>query len=336
MTRLLCSLLAAGLLFGCAETEECKSLKKLEREHEQALGVMRSRAGLAEKARARADKSRVKVEKMLAEFGLDLTESDLSEVMKKRGEAAKVDVARGSRTVAAGEGSATADQTVWSFELKGDVARAVDLTREIADLPPLTNFVAFLGDESGDTWRLRLGRPDIQRVEIEVKPTPPPVLESADEVASEFGFCGAGKLRAHIAEMDREMEALQSEAEKTTVALPEAASWDGLGHRARVEHAVELENRRIVNALLSAAVRADVPIKAAGVEGSVVILELRGGAKERQRFQKQLDDKILQGIKPAETERPGVARFMYVNRIAQRRAGAEGGGGPGGGEHGGH
>lgn len=325
--------LCALPLLACQETDECKQLKVLKGRYEVAAVQMRARAGLRDQAVKQLESSKARTEALLKKLGLDKSETELDAVLRDRAQALKAQVERGTRDVPLGDDPGmTEKQTMWSFELSAKTAaEAVDHARRLAGSPPLFRYVALLGD--GKSWRFRLAETKIEQLDLsQIKPVEPPERPSLDNVPSSFGFCGASELRADIKRFEDEIHELDKVAAETTVAMPKAASWSGLYQRTMAQQAEEAEARVILDTLLTAAVRGDVPIKASGVEGGVVILEMRGGPKERKRFQSQLSKDYLQRLRPAETQRPGLIRYMMVNR-ATRRHGEEG---PGGSQHQGH
>ncbi len=304
----------------CDKTDECVELEKLTLRYEEVAAQMRARAGLHEQATKRAAQSEERTKALLAKMGLDKSETELHAILQERAVALGAKLERGTREIAlAGEQSMTEKQTLWNFELSAkDSAAAVDQARQLAGSPPLFRYVALLGD--GKSWRFRLAAANVVQMNLdEIEPVPAPKRASAEEIEGQFGFCGAGKLRSRLAELDREIAGLEQKAEETTVAMPMSASWAGLHKRLSAQHSEEAHAREILDTLLTAAVTARVPIKATGVEGGVVILEMRGGPKERKRFQQNLSPRYLEALRPAETERPGLIRYMMVNRGAQSK-----------------
>lgn len=316
-------------LVGCTETEECRKLTTLKGQYEEALVRMKARAGLRERALERAEFAEKKAKETLERLGLDKSETELDAILRERAEALGARIERGTRDVPVGDAGVTEKQTIWSFELSAkDTASAVDQSRRLAGSPPLFRYIALLSKD--DQWRFQLGRADVEQLDIEkIEPTPPPKRPQASDIPSEMGFCGASALRAEISALDAEIEALQKVASETTVAMPRAASWEGIRRRTVQIQAEEGEAREILDELLTAAVRARVPVKASGVEGAVVILELLGGPKQKVAFQEALPPKRLEALKPAPTSRPGVIRYMTLIPAADFRRKAHG-------PHGGH
>jgi len=313
-------LAAIAALAGCEETDECRDLVKLKAQYEEAAVRMRARAGMRDRAVERAEVAEQEANKLLERLGLDKSETELDAVLRDRAEALGVKIERGTREIPIGTGEGASEkQTIWNFVLTAkDTAAAVDQSRQLAGSPPLFRYVALLSDEK--SWRFRLGRSEVDKLDIDkIKPTPPPELRKASDIPSELGFCGASKVRGEIAALEAEIESLSEAAAQTTVAMPKGASWEGVRRRALQIQAEEAEARVILDDQLSAAVRARVPVKAAGVEGAVVILELFGGAKEKKAFQKELTEKALQALKPADTDRPNLIRYMTMIPAADVR-----------------
>jgi hypothetical protein len=308
----------AAVLAACEDTEECRRLRALKASHERVLITMQARAGLKDKAVARAKAAEADAQALLDKLGLEKSDDELSALLAERAAAVKADLQKGTRDVPLDDPQAKSEtQVVWSFALSAkDAAAAVDQTFTLAKGPPLFRFVALLSD--GTSWRLQLAKATVARVPIQVAPMPAPERKSAADIPSELGFCGASGLRGEVAALDAKIDALQAEAEATTVAMPTTASYEGLKSRAMLADLEENESRRIVAVLSSAALRANLKIKALGVEGAVVILELFGGPKERVKFTEQLDAKTLEELKPAPTEHPGLVRYMMVNRVGEQ------------------
>lgn len=306
-------------LVACDKTDECAELEKLTVRYEEVGAQMRARAGLHAQATKRAAQSEERTKALLKKLGLDKSETEMHAALQERAVALGARLDRGTREVAIdGEQNMTEKQTLWTFELAAkDSAEAVSQARQLAGSPPLFRYVALLGD--GKSWRFRLAAAQVVQMNLdEIKPVAAPKRASPEDIKSEFGFCGAGKLRSRLAELDREIAKLEVKAAETTVALPKSASWAGLHKRLSAQHAEEAHAREILDTLLTAAVTARVPIKATGVEGGVVILEMRGGPKERKRFQEKLSPSYLQSLRPAENPRPGLIRYMMVNRGAAK------------------
>lgn len=316
----LCLALSLLSSAACQPTEECTKLQTLKGRYEVVANQMRARAGLREQALERARISEERAQALLTKLGLDKTETELDAILKQRAQTLGVSVERGTREVALGESEgATEKQTLWSFELSAkDAAAAVDQARTLAGSPPLFRYVALLGD--GKTWRFRMAATQIDQMNLDdLKPVPPPTRQDPADIESNFGFCGASGLRADIAKLEAEIVSLEPKAAETTIAMPKSASWAGLNQRVLAVQAEEAEARLVLDTLMSAAVKGRVEIKAAGVEGAVVILELRGGPAERQRFQSQLSEKFLEALRPGDGQRPGVIRYMMANRAARRK-----------------
>lgn len=314
--------LSASLALGCEQTQECEQLEKLVGEYEKATATMRARAGLHAQAQERLGVVKGEAEALLEKLGLDKTEEEMTAVLVDRAEALGARVEKGSREIPIGVGTgdgATERQTIWNFVLDAkDTADAIEQSRKLAGAPPLFRYVALLGGEDG--WRFRLGKTAVEKVDLsKIGAAPAPELRSPDSIDSELGFCGASGLRSKIEALSEEMKALEEKAAETTVAMPKAASWEGLRRRVLQTQAEEGEARAFLDELLTAAVRANVPVKAAGVESAVVILELRGGPKERKRFLSKLSPKMLEALRPADTERPGLIRYMRMIPAADVR-----------------
>ena len=315
----------ALLLAGCEDNEECKRLRALKASHERVVITMTARANLKDRAQARAQDAEARAKALLTQLGVDQTDEAVTATLMERAEGLKAEVQKGTRAIPQGDQPGqTEEQVLWSFNLSAkDAAAAMDQTLALAKGPPLLRFVALLSD--GEAWRLRLGKADIPQVPINVAPMPAPERKSPDDIPSELGFCGASKLRSEIAALDREIEALHADAEATTVAMPTAASFEGLRSRAMLADLEENETRKILATLSSAALRGGLKVKALGVEGAVVIIELFGGPKEKVKFSEQLDPQTLAALKAAPNERPGVVRFMMVNRVVEQAKAGRGG-----------
>jgi hypothetical protein len=334
MKRPAASLALAAALGGCGKTDECARLEAMIPRHEEALAVTRGRAAALPQVKARAAQEETRAKALLAETGLDLAEEQLRVALE--GRVARLAGARLERTTrpvpggTAEQGPGGETETVWvvAFEADG-LAAARAALMAVSPVPPLFRLRALLTDGARG-WKVELARAEVEQVPIRVEPTPPPARPDPAEVPSQLGFCGAGKLRARLAELGAELTRLEAEAAETTVLLPTATSWQGLGLRVLLAREVETETRRLAGALLDAVGAAGLSLRALGVEREVLMLEVAGGQAERGRLERALAPDVLAAVTYPQAPQPGVVRLLVANRVEKERRRPEPGGGEGG------
>lgn len=144
--------------------------------------------------------------------------------------------------------------------------------------PPLVKFGTLLRDKKGDdTWRLEtiLDQAPLTRARVTAPPSP-----DLSTIPNTFGFCGAGKLRDEIADANTEIDRLRERAERTTVLLPTAASWEGLRARSELVRDMEMESRRISRIFRRSCPRhCGSSLRALGTEEEMVFLEGSSAAR---------------------------------------------------------
>lgn len=314
-----------GWLFiaGCADTEECKELRKVLNSSERALRAAQGRAQLADRTRENLKRIRAEVEKKLEKHGLDLDEDALLAKLEARAGSMKgVSVERSSRPMAPDPRDPSQrpqSEMVIRFTFKArDLASAWEITQALSREPPLTRLFTLLAPKRRrDPWRLELGPVDVQKVPTEgLKPRPLPPRKSSTEVSEEFGFCGASALREQIAKVDAETDGFAEKAGETTVNLPLFASWKGLSRRADLALDTEAESRRLAEALIQASLSAEVPFIGLALEKEAVLLEIKGGKWEKSKAQSKLPPQLLSRLRELSGGREGVARLALGNAVS--------------------
>jgi hypothetical protein len=323
MKRAAMSLALAASLGGCGENDECRRLRATMPRHEEALAMMRSRAGALPRVKEQAAAAEARAKALLSETGLDLAEAQLGAALEARVAALPgARLERTARAVSSGDaqdGPGGETETVWvvSFEAR-DLGAARKAMDALAATPPTFRLRALLTDGSRG-WRVELARADVEQVPIKVAPTPPPPRPDPAEIPSQLGFCGARDLRARIAAIGEEIAALEADAGETTVLLPTGTSWHGLGLRMVLLREVEVESRRIAGALLDAVAAAGLSLRALGVEREVVMLEVRGAQAERARLERALARDVLAAVTYPQAAEAGVLRLLVANRVEKER-----------------
>lgn len=324
MKRHLCLLLLTTSL-ACGQTEECKGLEGLLKIHEEALLSAQGQAEAHDKLVPRLAEAREKAEAVLGELGFDLDEKALADKLATRVAAVgDASMTRQVATVQLPSGGSTDSQTFWQVTFAARrPAAAFEKIWALARTPPLFELRRIAAPDRGKVWQADLYRSVVDRVPIKPDAIPLPFPPDAAAIAPEFGFCGAGKMRARIAEIRSEMTTLKEKAEGTTVLLPSISSWLGLEQRARKKLDIENESRRLIGLMLEAAVAARLPIKGAGFDAPMVVLDASGSAKQRKNLESTLAGKI-QGVRALESPK-GTIRIGATN--ARVRASGKGPGG---------
>lgn len=319
----LCALGAFSL--GCGETEECRQLNELLVARKAVLAQARTQSGVTKQLEARAKAAEEATNKLLGELGMNDPESKIAAVLEAR--VARFSGATIERTTAqvdtgSAEPSAVrASETMWVVRFKEkDVEKAFSFLDALIATPPLVKFATLAKDKKKDEWRVELIRLVPDQIPIKPEPTklsPPKDLKA---IASQMGSCGAVQLRAEIVKVDAEISKLEPDADRTTVLLPTGASWEGLKARAEALRDAELEARRHVRTFIESVRTLKLPLKAIGVEGAIVALEVWGQPRDRARIEKDL---IARGageqLKVPESSAAGVVRMMLPNTIAEGR-----------------
>lgn len=318
----------ASALVGCGQTSECTQLQKILAHRQAALSKVRSAAGVVEKLETRVRDTQSEAAKAKHEVGLDLTIPDLEVALALKAKAIPgATIARGSRAVAldgAGPEVPQVREVTWTVRFREkDLTKAFARVDALLEPPPLVRLASAARDEKTAEWAAEVARLVVEELPIEPKPVPvePPV--DLATVPEEFGTCGAADLRAQIAAVDKEIARAAPQAERASVLLPTAASWEGVRARALRLREAEAENRRLLGALTRAAVDLRLRVKDVSVEGPMVFVEVFGGGAERGRLEKALASAgVAEGMRVAASAPPGVVRVGLHNTVGEARRGA--------------
>jgi hypothetical protein len=319
-------LLAAALVAGCGETKECQDLREISNKRSDVLASAKSQASVLDRMEKRAAEMETAAKRAKADLGLDKTEEEIQSMLEARTrQFPGATIERGTRAEAIDEsnpGAGTESITQWIVHIKeGDTQKLFRGIDQIVALPPLTKLVAVIREAKGKPlWRVELSRATVDEVPIAPKPVKLPPAIDLSNVPTALGSCGAKKLRADIAKVDAEIESLRPRAERTTVLLPTAASWEGVRSRTYLLRDVELENREHIRALEGAAVDAKLGLKAIGVEGGIAMIEIYGGKSERSALEKGLLKRgLAESVQFPENPPPGVVRAGLPNKALEGR-----------------
>ncbi|MCK6547789.1 hypothetical protein L6R52_18195 [Myxococcota bacterium] len=321
---ILCSVAGLALLTACDDNDECRELRSTLKARKDILNSARAQSNALEIAQKRAAAAEGNATKLLKALWLSEPETRIQDTLEKRARVVSDAIfVRGAQAVG-GErpGDPTSSETMWTIRFReADLQRAFRYLDEVTATPPLVRFATMVREsrDSAD-WRIELLRAAAEQVPINPQPVllPPPADLSA--VKRQIGFCGAGKLRDEIEEADAELKRLKERAEKTTVLLPTAASYDGLRARAELLRDIELENRRHLRLFREAVVASGVPLKGLGVEGTMAVVELFGGTKERAAFMLEVDKLgAAAAVQEPKNQKEGVLRFGLLNKISEAR-----------------
>ncbi|MEL7369364.1 MAG: hypothetical protein AAFN74_10660, partial [Myxococcota bacterium] len=201
MSRWRSAAVAVALVSACDNSEECAQLRQLHEKHQRALAIGRARAGLAQKTQRDAEAAEQRTQRLMAKYGLDMSEEDILRALQKR--VASIPGAKVERSVRAaegGDGRPSSDQTLWTIRLPTRVfAEAAQHARDLAAMPPALQLATLLpprGDDEG--WLIELVQVVVDRLPIKFEPQPLPIPPDPADVPSRLGFCGASALRAGI------------------------------------------------------------------------------------------------------------------------------------------
>lgn len=311
------------LLVACGQTEECKTLAALKAGREARLTKLSHQAKLAPQIEDNAKKQERRAKAETARLGLDLSEAEIEAKLKERQAAiAGSELVRSYRELPIQGSEETERQTVWIVRFPAaDLNAAFAHAKEFAAIPPLLQLVTLVVDPKPGFWRLQLGRVSVDQVPVKVDPVDPPPLPGLDEVPERFGFCGASELRAEIAQLDEQLEAVRPGAERLTVLLPTASTWAGIWRRTREKLLENSRARARMQQLLQAVDKAGVKLRGVGVAGNHVVLELYRHPQTEAKLSTALPPEALGSMKrmdgpkeilrlgfPARPERPAQNR----------------------------
>ncbi len=325
---------AGALVLGlsaCEPTSECKALESAVEYNQKVLKQVKARASLVEKSRKNVEKNRSKTQELMEKYGFNLAEEQMRSELDKRAKAIPgVKISREVREVETGLVGKPEKRTFFTLTFKEKNAKkAQKYLEDILRPMPMFNFIT-MGTRGKGVWFIELARPEVEQVPIKTKPAPLPKLKSAENIASEFGFCGASKMRTELETITKEYKALSSDAKETTVNLPVSTSWVGLGRRTGLVVQAEEQVRDMSFALLAGLSKAKLNHKGLGTEGEGVILEFKGGDKDAGKLEQALPEKVLQSLVRMPGEK-GLVRFIWTYRKGKAK-----GQGPHKGPHPGH
>ncbi len=313
MCRAASVLLLVGAL-GC-ESEECRRLTGMVGQYQEALQLAQRRAGNAERFQQQSKDAQAKAEATLHRLGLDLPEDALVKELESR--VAKIPGATSQRRVESfgpSEEAASNAKTIFtiSFEEK-DPSKLWAKVALLSEPLPMFRLEMIRTGASPGSWEVDIVRAIVERLPINPKPTPLPEVPDPEKVPSELKYCGAGKLRAELAGLKAQIDALEEAAENTTVLLPTIASWKGLEQRATVLERVELQSRMLQKTLFEVAVATKSKLKAVGYQEPRAVLEVHGGKKERAALEKALAPHRAVLALPEGPQNAEVVRFTLDN-----------------------
>lgn len=317
----------AGALVGCGKTEECVALEGLVADHEKLARTLKERAAQVEKAETSARNAEVAANKFLETSGLALDRAALQAELSKRLAAVPTStMSFGELQVGVGEESGqplTSEQFTITLPA-GDARTLWDRVGQLAQVPPVLRLLGLTRGRAAGTWALTLERIIPDRPPLMPKAQPTPSLPDGSAIPGRFGFCGASQLRATIAAKRDEIARHRDAAERLTVALPTAATFDGVRRRAERSVAHQREARAIMDAMMRVVIDDKLKFRALGYESPEVVLELDGGPRERRLLEDRLS-KYVNQIKPvAPTTRPGVVQLRITNDAELSRVTREG------------
>lgn len=328
------ALVSSLALVACEPTAECVRLAEAVDEAEAALEKVQTRASMRKRAEDAKVAAETKAEKVLTAYGLDLPEAAITKLFEERAARHEgVSVVRDTKQTAAGpEGQAGAFETVWRFSIsRRPLDTVFGLLDELAGSPPITRLSLFQRRPAGG-YDLELTRITLPEVPITPQPAAMPTLPDVASIPKEFGFCGASGLRDRVRQIQAEMEQLEPDANATTVALPLGSTWDAKRIRAQQKGALERGGRSVFAQALRAVAESGVLLRAAGIDDSVVIIELEGSkARVKKRFAAALPKDVAARLESLPSPDEKLQRFTLPNPAFERmKPPGQGGGGLGG------
>jgi hypothetical protein len=310
-----------GGLAACEPTEECIRLQEAVKEAEDALAKVELRALMREKVEDQRAAAKKKAKKILTAYGLDRPEEDITAMLEERAaKASGVTVERTTRQTKPGpKTNPNLYDTVWRFEIsKRPLSRVFDLLDTLAASPPVTRLSLFSRDEDG-SYVLELTRVTIPEAPFMPEPAPLPEVPDISKIPAQWGFCGAGRLRKRIQEIDQQIAELKPDADATTVAMPIGATWDAKGVRAQQKGALERGGRSVLARVLKTVDETGLRLIAVGIEDDAVVFEL-SGRKDRVRaaLKSGLPEKMAERLEVLPSPDDRVQRFSLPNPAYER------------------
>lgn len=336
VSRLTSILFAAGL-FGCEPTTECVQLEQAVADAEEALAKVELRAVMRPKIEDQLAAAERKAKKILSAYGLDQPEEALTKVFEERAAAAKgVKLERTTKKTGSGpEMNPNLYDTVWRFTISPrPIEKVFDLMDQLAESPPVARLSLFSKQKDG-SYVLELTRITIPEAPFMPEPAPLPDVPDISRIPAQWGFCGAGRLRARVKEIEQKIAELKADADATTVAMPTGATWDAKGIRAQQKGALERGGRAVLGRVLRIAEENRLPVTAIGVEDEAVLIEV-SGRKDRvgPRFEAALPVAMREALKKLPSPVDDLQRYELPNPAWERMQ-PPGKGGEAGHDHGG-
>ena len=290
--RFLVVLSIALALSACEKTQECKELDSMVKHNQGLLDAAKSKAAAHDRLLATATKAEKETSEYLDETGLSWSEDKLNLALDKR----MKDVP-GSRVIrnsrfkeeSSAQNLLRRAKTFWSVEFsEKELAKGLQTAVMFTGEKPIFMFEKLSFDPKGNGWLLELGRAVIDEVPNKPLPNALPDLKDPAFIASEFGFCGASKLRSQLEDIKTQYAQVKDKAEEISVLLPKQATWKGMLRRAKILVAVETETRKIIQRLMKGV--ADLKLKVHGLafEEPFIMAEIKGGEKQAERLKKHM------------------------------------------------
>ena len=280
------------LVVACQETEECQTLQTMLEHNQKLLDSAKNKAAVHDRLAASAAKTEKDVTAYLDEIGLNWSEDKLNKALDKR-----MSKVSGSRVIRNSRGkmeSSTQNllrraKTFWSVEFESkDLAKGLQTAVMFTGQRPLFMFERLSFDQKSDSWLLELGRAVIDEVLNKPLPNALPKLKNYSGVKTEFGFCGATKLRGQLADVQSEYDSIKDKAEAISVLLPKQATWKGLQRRAKILVTVETETRKIIQRLLKGVADLKLTISGLAFEEPFIMAEIKGDERTAKRLKKHM------------------------------------------------
>ena len=286
------AILGFFFLGACQETKECSALQSMVEHNQKLLDSAKNKAAVHERLSASAEKTEKDVTAYLDEIGLNWSEDKLNKALDKRmGKVPGSRVIRNSRSKmeSSTQNLLRRAKTYWSVEFASkDLAKGLQTAMMFTGDRPLFMFERLSFDPKGDSWLLELGRAVIDEVPNKPLPNALPKLKDDSGVKTEFGFCGATKLRGQLADIKSEYAKVKDKAEAISVLLPRQATWKGLQRRAKILVTVEAETRKIIQRLLKGVADLKLTVRGLAFEEPFVMAEIKGSDRTAKRLKKHM------------------------------------------------
>lgn len=320
MNRVFAGGLLTAALLGCGDNEECKKLTVLSDSYDKVAASVTARGMTLSKLEARAKDAENQAEKFIETAGLEMKVPEVTAELSKRLQGvAGATVTAGMASLGVTEDGAPIETQEWIVKLKEpQLDKAWKIIEAVSTVPPVLDLTTIIKERGKPDWRLSMQALRMDRVPVKPKPYPTPKLEDPATIPSQFGFCGASELRAHIADQQAVIEKGKAAAERVTVLLPTIATFSGLKRRAQAVVNQQRFARGVMAEAYQAVMKAKLDFKAVGHEPPAVVVEIWG---EPKAVQAKLDAALIKfadRMRPAEQRAPGVTRvFINVEGAAQ-------------------